>query len=90
MLTSHPLLRNEQRKKGESVSDEELRAQGQAFNATERDLREAKELAKTLTLDETKQLVKSIHKQHVRDPNFPIEIIESIEKFLGQYPSLCQ
>ncbi|KAM7205191.1 sexual differentiation process protein 2 [Naviculisporaceae sp. PSN 640] len=74
----------DQPKDEESVSEkeEELRLED-ALNVTERDLREAKELAKTLTLDETKQLVKSIHKQHARDPNFPISIIESIENFLA-------
>lgn len=29
------------------------------------------------------QIVEAIHKQHNRDPNFPIEIITKIEEFLG-------
>lgn len=26
-----------------------------------------------------------VHKQHSRDPNFPIEIIEKIEQFIGSH-----
>lgn len=66
------------------MSSEELRLQGQAFNVTQADLLEAKELAKTFTLDDTRQLMVSIYKQHSRDPNFPMEIIDAIEQFLGQ------
>lgn len=29
------------------------------------------------------QLMAQVHKQHCRDPNFPIQIIEKIEGFLG-------
>jgi hypothetical protein len=31
--------------------------------------------------------MQQVHKQHARDPNFPITIIEKIEDFLGV--SLC-
>ncbi len=29
--------------------------------------------------------MEQVHKQHSRDPNFPIEIIQKIEDFLGTY-----
>lgn len=29
------------------------------------------------------QLMAQVHKQHSRDPNFPIQIIDKIEQFLG-------
>jgi hypothetical protein len=29
------------------------------------------------------QLMAGLHKQHARDPNFPIEVIKKIEEFLG-------
>ena len=30
-----------------------------------------------------KQIMTQVHKQHARDPNFPITIIQKIEEFLG-------
>ncbi|KAM7192183.1 OPT oligopeptide transporter domain containing protein [Rhypophila sp. PSN 637] len=61
---------------GDGIVDENL-------DITETDFLEASELAQTLTLEETRQLLVSIHEIHARDPNFPMEIIESIEQFLA-------
>lgn len=36
-----------------------------------------------IILTDMLQIVEAIHKQHNRDPNFPIEIITKIEEFLG-------
>ncbi|KAM7217967.1 sexual differentiation process protein 2 [Rhypophila decipiens] len=55
----------------------------ETLDITETDFLEARELAQTLTLEHTRQLLVSIHKMHARDPNFPMEIIESIEQFLA-------
>ncbi|KAK3308463.1 OPT oligopeptide transporter protein-domain-containing protein [Chaetomium strumarium] len=67
---------------GESLPAD-LRETGQALNVTEIDLIEAKDLARTFTVEDTKRLMEQVHKQHCRDPNFPIQIIEKIEEFLG-------
>ncbi|KAK5656720.1 hypothetical protein OQA88_4268 [Cercophora sp. LCS_1] len=53
------------------------------LNATEKDLAEANEIAGRFTLEDTKRLMKQVHVQHARDPNFPISIINKIEDFLG-------
>lgn len=53
------------------------------FNVTEKDLAEANEIAGRFTLEDTKRLMKQVHLQHSRDPNFPVEIIQKIEDFLG-------
>lgn len=61
----------------------DLRETGQAFNVTEDDLLEAKDIAGRFTLEDAKRLMTQVHKQHSRDPNFPIHIIERIEEFLN-------
>ncbi|KAL2257875.1 hypothetical protein VTK26DRAFT_9059 [Humicola hyalothermophila] len=61
----------------------QLRETQKALNVTEADLLEAKEIAGRFTIDDTKRLMRQVHKQHSRDPNFPIEIIQKIEHFLG-------
>ncbi|KAK0720170.1 OPT oligopeptide transporter protein-domain-containing protein [Lasiosphaeris hirsuta] len=52
------------------------------LNVTEKDLAEAKVIAASLTLEDTRLLAGQVHKQHHRDPNFPMEIITRIEEFL--------
>ncbi|KAK4173098.1 putative oligopeptide transporter [Triangularia setosa] len=61
---------------------ESLKETGRAFNVTESDLLEARHLASRFTLDETLRMMKQVHKQHSRDPNFPIEIINHIDEFI--------
>ncbi|KEZ42704.1 hypothetical protein SAPIO_CDS5969 [Scedosporium apiospermum] len=66
----------------DNVSDSS-RDEGQILNVTEDDLLEAKALASTFSLEDTRRLMQRVHKQHSRDPNFPISIIERIEEFLA-------
>ncbi|KAK0659705.1 putative oligopeptide transporter [Cercophora samala] len=61
---------------------ESLKETGRVFNVTESDLLEAKHLASTFTLEQTIRMMKKVHKQHARDPNFPIEIINHIDEFI--------
>ncbi|KAL2132735.1 hypothetical protein VTI74DRAFT_3445 [Chaetomium olivicolor] len=61
---------------------DDLRETGQALDVTEADLIEAKHIAERFTLDDTRRLMAQVHKQHSRDPNFPVQIIEKIEHFL--------
>ncbi|CAI4218058.1 unnamed protein product [Parascedosporium putredinis] len=57
--------------------------EGHVLNVTEDDLLEAKALASSFTLEDTRRLMKQVHIQHARDPNFPISIIDRIEQFIG-------
>ncbi|GAB1314622.1 hypothetical protein MFIFM68171_04832 [Madurella fahalii] len=68
---------------GEDRLPSDLQETGQTLNVTEADLLEARETARRFTLDDTKRLMRQAHKQYVRDPNFPVQIITKIEEFLG-------
>ncbi|PKS10371.1 hypothetical protein jhhlp_002122 [Lomentospora prolificans] len=65
----------------DNISDT-TRDEGQILNVTEDDLLEAKALASTFTLEDTLRLMRQVHIQHSRDPNFPITIIDRIEEFI--------
>lgn len=65
-----------------------LKETGREFDVTESDLLEAEHLAATFTLDKTIAMMKKVHKQHASDPNFPIEIINHIDEFLGHEADL--
>ncbi|KAL5592696.1 hypothetical protein BROUX41_005716 [Berkeleyomyces rouxiae] len=56
---------------------------GEILNATADDLLEAREIAAGMTLEETVTLLKQIHRQFARDPNFPIQLVTKIEHFLA-------
>ncbi|KAK4202049.1 OPT oligopeptide transporter protein-domain-containing protein [Triangularia verruculosa] len=62
---------------------ESLKETGRAFNVTDSDLLEAEHLASRFTLEETLHMMRQVHDQHCRDPNFPIEIINHIDQFIG-------
>jgi OPT family small oligopeptide transporter len=66
-----------------SDNSSEMRHQENLLNVTEDDLLEAKEIADRFSLEDVRRLMADVHKQHARDPNFPITIITKIEEFLG-------
>ncbi|KAK3372999.1 OPT oligopeptide transporter protein-domain-containing protein [Lasiosphaeria ovina] len=70
-------------KKSPVIESFETRIPIEAFNVTERDIEEAKLIAGTFTLEDTKRLMTEVHLQHSRDPNFPMAVIQKIEEFLG-------
>jgi hypothetical protein len=55
------------------------------LNATEEDLREARELASRLTLYEIRPMLEKVLAIHEHDPNFPYSIIQRIQAFLGEF-----
>ncbi|KAM0815560.1 putative OPT oligopeptide transporter protein-domain-containing protein [Seiridium cardinale] len=71
---------------GYRSSDVELPIDAQVetdLNVTEQDLKEAKEVANRLTLDEVRSMMEKVLLIHENDPNFPFSIIERIRAFLG-------
>ncbi|CZR56581.1 related to sexual differentiation process protein isp4 [Phialocephala subalpina] len=53
------------------------------LNVTEDDLLEAKEHAKDLSLEETRQMMIKVLKVHEKDPNFSVLVLDKINEFLG-------
>ncbi|TVY49363.1 Sexual differentiation process protein [Lachnellula occidentalis] len=52
------------------------------LNVTENDLINAREHAKDFTLEETRQLMTKVLETHLKDPNFPVVIVDKIKAFL--------
>ncbi|KKA27173.1 hypothetical protein TD95_004305 [Thielaviopsis punctulata] len=70
-------------KKQAEVDSLPLDGEVDALNATMDDLLEAKEIAASLSLDETINLLKAVYRQFHQDPNFPLQVINKIQDFLA-------
>ncbi|KKY16838.1 putative opt oligopeptide transporter [Phaeomoniella chlamydospora] len=67
----------------DSLDDISLNQVEADLHVTENDLLQAKELAKSLSLEEVRLMMTKVLKVHEQDPNFPIVIIQKIRAFLG-------
>ncbi|CZT50608.1 related to sexual differentiation process protein isp4 [Rhynchosporium secalis] len=66
-----------------SVDEISVERYEKELNVTGEDLLKAQEDAKNLDLEQTREIMIKVMKIHQKDPNFPIEVVERIQEFLG-------